>query len=252
MRELRETPPGLLELEPDLAATFESESLGPEVYRQRAARSRQELSELTLPEHEINEELYERQRQTVQRMMDEVEQMRGRAQEYRGLFETALAEFRRHVEYLFNVAIARHFREYCRAARARASLEVSGDDQDHWVMLVRVGYNDKDPEPLETARLSQGEKVVTGLFIVLAALRAVDAAPLLVLDEFLGTLDDVNATLVFQRLREAGAQSFIASPHVRPRVYALADTLWQFSPRREGEPLAPPVAAEDRRRPVAL
>lgn len=49
MRELRETPPGRLELEPDLAATFESESLGPEVYRQRVAQSRQELRELMLP-----------------------------------------------------------------------------------------------------------------------------------------------------------------------------------------------------------
>lgn len=49
MRELRETPPRRPELEPDLAAAFESESRGPRVYRQRAARSRQELKELMLP-----------------------------------------------------------------------------------------------------------------------------------------------------------------------------------------------------------
>ena len=59
--------------------------------------------------------------------------------------------------------------------------------------------------------LSQGEKVTVGLLAVLAAVQALGAAPLLVLDDFLGTLDAEYASEVLARARDVGCQYVVST-----------------------------------------
>lgn len=103
-------------------------------------------------------------------------------------------------------------------------------------------------EPLEVAPLSTGERIFTGLYMVLSALRADDAEPLLILDELFGTLDKANGLLVLQRLRETGAQSFVAAADANPSVLPALDAVWRFYPKAENAELAPPIVIQSRKR----
>ena len=128
----------------------------------------------------------------------------------------------------------------CAQADGRGDIRVTGND-DNWGLEVRVGFHDKPRLSLENAPLSQGQEVMTGLFLVLAALQTVRATPILLLDELMSTLDEVNAPLVLSRLQMAGAQCFVATPHIRPQADAISDVVWVLQPRVEGDSHAPPV-----------
>lgn len=112
-----------------------------------------------------------------------------------------------------------------------------------WHMHVRIGFHGKERQSWELAPLSQGQEVMTGLLLVLAALKAVEATSILLLDELMSTLDEVNAPLVLQQLRVTGAQCFVATPHVRPQADVIADVIWSLRPRHREHLHAPPIAA---------
>jgi recombinational DNA repair ATPase RecF len=124
------------------------------------------------------------------------------------------------------------------------------DGEDHWGLDVKVGFDGKPRQPLESANLSQGQEVMTGLFLVLAALNTVGATPILLLDELMSTLDEVNAPLVLRSLKMAQAQCLVATPHIRPQADVIADVVWGFQPMSETAMFAPPVAVLVRRSDV--
>lgn len=224
---------------------FERESLSADEYQQRAHAAEQELNQLppakSEDEDEAAEYLYQHQKQRLEYLREEVAKMRQREQEHRALFEEAQRDFREYVRHLFDRQMNATFRKLCAYVEARGEIKLQDDDQDNWHMEVRIGFHDKPQRPLEDAPLSQGQQVIAGLFLVLAALQAVQSTPILLLDELMSTLDEVNAPIVLDGLRRTGAQCLIATPHIRPQADAVADVLWALQPITEGQPYAPPV-----------
>lgn len=234
------------ELQPLTAAQqrrFEEEQRTAEAYRQEKEQAERELSQL--PEDEfgdINEELYEQQKQSLAYAQQEVSTMRERERQHRQLFDEAVRDFRLHIEALFNQGMNRAFKEFCSLVGAAGEVRVEGAE-DMWHMHVRIGFHGKERQSWELAPLSQGQEVMTGLLLVLAALKAVEATSILLLDELMSTLDEVNAPLVLQQLRVTGAQCFVATPHVRPQADVIADVIWSLRPRHREHLHAPPIAA---------
>ncbi len=242
-RRLRALEPELQPLTEAQQQRFEEEQRSAEAYRQEKEQAERELSQL--PEDEfgdINEELYEQQKQALAYAQQEVETMRERERQHRQLFDEAVRDFRLHIEALFNQGMSRAFKEFCSLLGAAGEVKVEGAD-DVWHMQVRIGFHGKERQSWELAPLSQGQEVMTGLLLVLAALKAVEATPILLLDELMSTLDEVNAPLVLQQLRITGAQCFVATPHIRPQADVIADVIWSLRPRHREHLLAPPIAA---------
>ncbi|HNT75679.1 MAG TPA: ATP-binding protein [Anaerolineae bacterium] len=224
---------------------LERESLSAEDYQQRAREADQELAQLppaqSVEADEAAEHLYKLQQQRIEYLRDEIAKMRQREQEHRAMFEEAQRDFRDYVRRLFDRQMDATFRKLCTHVEARGEIRLQDDAQDNWHMEVRIGFHDKPLRSLEDAPLSQGQQVITGLFLVLAALQAVQSTPILLLDELMSTLDEVNAPIVLDGLRRTGAQCLIATPHIRPQADAVADVLWALQPITEGQPYAPPV-----------
>lgn len=97
------------------------------------------------------------------------------------------------------------------------------------------------------APLSRGQEVLTSLYLVLAALRAVHATPILLLDELVALLDESNAPKVLAGLRETGVQAFVATPQNRLGANEEADVLWGFSRKGTNQVEAPAIAVLVRR-----
>ena len=89
--------------------------------------------------------------------------------------------------------------------------------------------------------------MLTGLYLVLAALRTVHATPILLLDELMSFLDERNAPRVMAGLRETGVQCFVATPQSRPEADEHADVLWGFSCKEPDQEDAPPIVVIVRR-----
>lgn len=248
-RRLRQLEPKLPTLSPELQEAFHNEShLTAEHYRERANKAETELQQLPLLEYEdIPEELYEAQKNTVGNLRQEVNDMRTREGEARAVFDRALTDFRQHVQEMFGQGMNRQFRVLCQKAGAQGDIIVSNDGEDHWGLEVKIGFDGKSRQTLESANLSQGQEVMTGLFLVLAALNAVGATPILLLDELMSTLDEVNAPLVLRSLKATQVQCLVATPHVRPQADAIADVIWGFQPMPETANYASPVAVLVRR-----
>lgn len=235
----------LLPLDDAMRAIFDREVLSAEQYQTQLREAREALEQLPLPGYqdadEVIEQLYKRQQQRVEYLRDEVDQMRARESQHRSLFEEAQRDFREYVHHLFDRQMHQSFRTLCAQVDAQGEIKLHDDAQDNWHMSVRVGFHHKPMQALENAPLSQGEQVITGLFLVLAALQAVRATPILLLDELMSTLDEINAPIVLEGLRRTGAQCFIATPHIRPQADAIADVLWALQPLNEGQSYAPTV-----------
>jgi recombinational DNA repair ATPase RecF len=92
--------------------------------------------------------------------------------------------------------------------------------------------------------LSQGEKVTVGLLAVMSALQALHAAPLLVLDDFLGTLDHRYAAEVLGRARDVGCQYLVSTCQNRHELTTGADAVWVTTPRKDGVEYALPVKVQ--------
>lgn len=248
-KRIQKIEPELPEIDGETRRIFDAEVRSPEEYRKEAREAEAALSQLPQPEFEdVTEELYQHQHAIVVSKRSEVEEMRQREIEHRTLFGQALEDFRQYTNQLFGQGMNREFRRLCGLAGADGEVRVECDDQDHWSLRVRVGFHDKPRQDIESAPLSQGQEVVTGLFLVLAALQAVKATPILLLDELMSTLDEVIAPLVLQQLKLTDAQCFVATPHIRPQADAIADAIWALQPRTEGELYAPPVGVLTRRR----
>lgn len=242
-RRLRALEPELPLLTPAQQQRFEQEQRSAEAYRQQKEQAERELNQL--PEDEfgdINEELYEQQKQALAYAQQEVTTMRERERQHRQLFDEAVHDFRLHIEALFNLGMNRAFKEFCALLGAVGEVKVEGAE-DVWHMQVRIGFHGKERQSWELAPLSQGQEVMTGLLLVLAALKAVEATPILLLDELMSTLDEVNAPLVLQQLRITGTQCFVATPHIRPQADVIADVIWSLRPRHREHLHAPPIAA---------
>jgi len=244
-KQIRALEPQLSPLSEADRLVFERESLSAEDYQQRAREATQELDQLPPPQSEgadeAAEHLYQLQKQRIEYLRDEVAKMRQREQEHRALFEEAQRDFREYVRHLFDRQMDAMFRKLCAHVEARGEIKLQDDAQDNWHMGVRIGFHEKPMHSLEDAPLSQGQQVMTGLFLVLAALQAVQSTPILLLDELMSTLDEVNAPIVLDGLRRAGAQCLIATPHIRPQADIVADVLWALQPIAEGQSYAPPV-----------
>ena len=87
---------------------------------------------------------------------------------------------------------------------------------------------------------------------MLAALRAVRATPILLLDELVALLDENNAPRILQGLRETGVQAFVATPQTRLRTNAEADVIWGFSRKGKDMDEAPPIEVMVRRQSERL
>jgi chromosome segregation protein len=247
-RKLRHLEPELPEIDGETQRLFASETRTSDEYRKEARQAEEELGRLPHLEFEdVTEELYQTQLAVVQRQRDEAAAMREREQEHRALFDQALQDFREYIQQLFGQGMNREFKRLCALARADGEIRVENDAEDHWALQVRIGFGGKLRQELESASLSQGQEVITGLFLVLAALQAVRATPILLLDELMSTLDEYYAPLVLDQLRVTDAQCFVATPHVRPQADAIADAIWAFQPRAEDAPYAPPVGVLTRR-----
>ena len=244
---INQLKPALPALDDALRRVLDNEALTFATYSERSQRAKRELD--ALPEAklaDVNEELYAKQQATVRYLGEEVSNMRQREQEHHELFEKALYDFQRHIDHLFNRGMAPTFRRFCTQVGAVGEIRAWGTE-DLWQMDVLVGYHGKDRQPWEAAPLSQGQEVMTGLLLVLAALQAVGATPILLLDELMSTLDEVNAPLVLEQLRQVRAQCFVATPHFRPQADTLADVIWMLQPRQPGIDYAPPVGVIVRR-----
>ncbi len=243
--DIRSFEPEAKPLDEEMAAMFAREPLSAETYKRHLREAQDALAELPAPESEdaeqVIEHLYEGQKERTDKLRVEVHEMREREQEYQRLYREARLDFKNYVENLFNRQIHRSFRDLCGHVQARGSVELKGDDRDNWHMNVRIGFHEKPAYPLEDAPLSQGQKVMTGLFLVLSALQAVGATPILLLDELMSTLDEINAPSVLDGLRSTGAQCLVATPHIRPQADAVADALWALQPLADGGDHAPPV-----------
>jgi chromosome segregation ATPase len=241
LNRFRAQTPALPELPPDVLADFQSQNLSADHYVNEVSKHETELAALALPEHEIPEDLYRREQEKLVYIQGQLTAMKERAEQQEDLYHRAQADFERHVVHLFDVLMSKHFRDYCKLASGRGSVQVMHDNEDHWALNVSVGYHGKTPEPLEVAPLSSGERIFTGLYMVLSALRAADAEPILVLDELFGTLSPGHALLTAQRLRETGVQTFIAAPDIHPNVLPAMDAVWRFYPKADDADYAPPV-----------
>jgi chromosome segregation ATPase len=248
VQRFRAEVPALPELDEEAKAAFDADDLAPEGYQQRIQDHEAELDKLPPQEHDIPEDLYEREKARLSHSDTELTAMRARIQGQEELFRRAQHDFEDHVTHLFNARMAKHFRDYCKYADGRGGVQLLHDADDHWALNVSVGYHGKPMEPLEVAPLSTGERIFTGLYMVLAALRAADAEPLLILDELFGTLDKANGLLVLQRLRETGAQSFVAAADANPAVLPALDAVWRFYPKAENAEFAPPIVVQARKR----
>lgn len=248
-KKIRRLEPDLPEIDQGTRHIFEGETRSAEEYRREARQAEEELSRLPPAEFEdITEDLYKSQAAIVHSQRIEVTGMREREQEHRNLFTQALDDFRNYTNQLFGQGMHREFKRLANLVGADGEIRVESDEQDHWSLRVRVGFHQKPRQDLENAPLSQGQEVVTGLFLVLAALQAVKATPILLLDELMSTLDEVIAPLVLEQLRVTEAQCFVATPHIRPQADAIADVIWALQPRVQSEPYAPPVGVLTRRK----
>lgn len=243
---LNELQVALPELDERTRQRFESETLSQAQYQAKQRQAQLDLDALPSFEFEINEDLYRSQRELVSQLGQHLAEMRKRERDHRQLFEKALADFQTHLNDLFSKGMNREFRKLCRLAGGRGEIELIGDE-DHWGLEVKIGFDAKPMQSLETAYLSQGQGVMTGLFLILAALQAVRATPILLLDELMSTLDEFNAPLVLEQLRITGAQCFVATPHIRPQADSIADAIWALQPRQEEQTYAPPVGVLVRR-----
>jgi len=169
--------------------------------------------------------------------------------EHRALFEQATQDYRLHIDQLFTRGMAFEFQKLCQLVNARGDISVqqSPEDLDEWGLDVRIGFDGKPRASLPNAPLSRGQEVLTGLYLVLAALRTVHATPVLLLDELMSFLDERNAPRVMAGLRETGVQCFVATPQSRPEADEHADVLWGFSCKEPGQEDAPPIVVIVRR-----
>ena len=159
--------------------------------------------------------------------------------------EAAHQRFRQYIDRTFNDAMNRNFRTNCQRIGAVGSIRVTDPEgNDNWEMVVSAGFGGKNPQPLEDDMLSQGEKVTVGLLAVLATVQALGAAPLLVLDDFLGTLDAEYASEVLAHARDVGCQYVVSTCQNRPELTAGADALWVCTRRRDGAAYATPVKVQ--------
>lgn len=248
IQRFRAETPELPELDEDARVVFDADDLPSDQYEQQIREREAELAKLPAQERDIPEDLYLRERTRLSHSDGELTSMRARIQDQEELFRRAQHDFEEHVTHLFSTRMARHFRDYCKYANGRGNVQLMHDADDHWALNVSVGYHGKPMEPLEIAPLSTGERIFTGLYMVLSALRAADAEPLLILDELFGTLDKANGLLVLQRLRETGAQSFVAAADANPAVLPALDAVWRFYPKAENAQYAPQIVIQARKR----
>jgi chromosome segregation ATPase len=247
--EIQELEVSLPELPPDLQQSIQESGLSSEDYREQINVDEQRLERIPEVEIEYSEELYHQQVADLERLRGEVEDMRTRAREARELFDRATNDYSHHIDPIFSQGMNREFRQLCRAADAQSAITVlkSESDLDDWSLDIRIGFDGKARLPLSSAPLSRGQEVLTGLYLVLAALRAVKATPILILDELMSLLDERNAPRVLAGLRDAGVQCFVATPQSRPGADEFADVMWGFFKRPETELYAPPIAVVARR-----
>lgn len=236
-------------LSPELQAIFDEENRSESDYRQRIAAGEQELEQLPTPPVEYDEELFQQQVQRLQSLHDEVAVARSNVLEHRELFTRATHDYGVHIDQLFTRGMAREFHKLCQLVNARGDINVlrgEGDLND-WGLDVRIGFDGKSKQPLSSAPLSRGQEVLTGLYLVLSALRAVHATPILLLDELMSLLDEENVPRVLAGLRETGVQCFVATPQSRSGADEHADVLWGFSSKGTDQEYAAPLAVMVRR-----
>ena len=227
---------------------FEREQKNEHEYRQEIQEIERQLE--TLPPSEINydETLYAQQQSNIEALERELTQARERVAQHYDIYEKAQQDYSSHIDDLFGKRMAHEFKQLCPLANAKGSLfVVKGDDMSEWSLDVRIGFDGKNRVVLADAPLSRGQEVITSLYLVLAALRAVRATPILLLDELVALLDETNAPRVLQGLRETGVQAFVATPQVRLRTDAEADVIWGFSRKRKDMDEAPPIEVMIRR-----
>ncbi len=230
-------------------AVFDAENWSESEYRQQIMDAEQQLEQLPVSALEYDEALYEQQKQRLQQLHHEVTTARQHVLEHRALFEQATQDYRLHIDQLFTRGMAFEFQKLCQLVNARGDISVqqSPEDLDDWGLDVRIGFDGKPRASLPNAPLSRGQEVLTGLYLVLAALRTVHATPVLLLDELMSFLDERNAPRVMAGLRETGVQCFVATPQSRPEADEHADVLWGFSCKEPGQEDAPPIVVIVRR-----
>lgn len=213
-------------------------------YQRQIESDETKLKQLPELEHEVNEDLYRQQVSDLEQLSNQLDDMRSRARDARELFERATQDYSHHIDQIFSQGMNREFRQLCRAVDAQSDVTVlkSAGDLDNWSLDIRIGFDGKNKQPLSSAPLSRGQEVLTGLYLVLAALRAVKATPILILDELMSLLDERNAPRVLAGLRDAHVQCFVATPQSRPGADEFSDVMWGFFKRAETEDYAPPVA----------
>ena len=233
----------------DWRAAFDAENWSESEYQQRITDAELQLEQLPKPALEYDEVLYEREKQRLQQLHQEVTTARQNVSEHRALFEHALRDYRLHIDQLFTRGMAFEFQRLCQLVNARGDISVqqSPEDLDDWGLDVRIGFDGKPREALPNASLSRGQEVLTGLYLVLAALRTVHATPVLLLDELMSLLDEENAPRVMAGLRETGVQCFVATPQSRPEADEHSDVLWGFSCKERDQQDAPPIVVIVRR-----
>jgi chromosome segregation ATPase len=242
--ELETIQPTLPNLTEDQQRIFERDDFTSADYYKRISSDEESLEDIPVVEPPINEELFRQQQSDHQRLGQEITTAKQRQYEARELLEKARGDYEREVQHVFNQRMAHEFRNLCKSVKAQGSLDAQtgGGDFDDWSLEVRVGFNNKRINSLAQAYLSRGQSVLTSLFLVLAALRAIGAAPILILDELMSLLDEANAPLVLESLRSTEAQCFVATPQSRAGLENYADVLWGFQQKAEDKPDAPPVA----------
>jgi chromosome segregation ATPase len=213
-------------------------------YYKHIANDEESLTAIPPVEPPVNEDLFRQQQSDHHRLGQELKAAKQRHLEARELLEKAREDYEREVQQVFNQRMASEFRNLCKSVKAQGHLDAQtgGGDFDDWSLEVRVGFNNKRVTSLAHAYLSRGQSVLTSLFLVLSALRAIGAAPILILDELMSLLDEANAPLVLESLRSTDAQCFVATPQSRAGLENYADILWGFQQKAEDKPDAPPVA----------
>jgi len=101
-------------------------------------------------------------------------------------------------------------------AKALGELREQGEMPELWELVMAIGFDGKDPVPIDGPDLSSGQRACTSLMLLLAAINSqneVKKMPIMFLDEPRARVDDARGNEIGQLLQVTDCQYFITHQH---------------------------------------